>query len=44
MHKAKNIAQTHGHMTAHNTGDVIILGGPKEVSGGFQNLLLVTTL
>ena len=35
------IAKAHGHMTALNTGDVILLGGPKEVSTGLQNLPLV---
>ena len=38
---ATRIARSHGHLTALDTGDVILLGGPKEVSGGLQNLQLV---
>ena len=35
------VANAHSHITALDTEDVILLGGPKEVSGGLQNLPLV---
>ena len=34
----KDVAQTHGHKTAHNTGNIILLDGPKEVSGDYKTI------
>ena len=38
----KTTAQAHGHLTRLDSRNFILLGGPQEVSGGFQSFLLVT--